>query len=66
MYVVHVFTTKERRKFNQFGAAFAFFKLQMRAQRGVALWENDGIWEGVWRKVYATEGYPERLSRPWV
>lgn len=62
-YVVHVFPTKERRKFATFKAAFAWFKAMFRTNRGVALWHGNSV-DG-WTRVYATEGYPLHLSRPW-
>ena len=61
MYTVHVFPTKERREYRAFRLAFEHWKGAAKKHRGVALW----CFEGKWTRVYATEGYPERLSRPW-
>jgi hypothetical protein len=61
-YVVHVFPTKQRYKWRDFRAAFRCFKA-MRGYRGVAMWHGSAATK--WTRVYATEGYPERLSRPW-
>jgi len=62
MYVVHVFPTKERARFSEFRKAFAFWRAARLEHRGVAMWDEtlDG-----WTRVYATEGYPEHLTRPW-
>lgn len=63
VYVVHVFgNTRYRFDDRKFPEAFRMFKEMQRHYRGVAMWHGKA---GEWLRVYATEGYPEHMQRPF-
>jgi hypothetical protein len=63
IYVVHVFPTRERKRFYGWREAFHYWRAKRLIHRGVAMWSLEQ--DGTWFRLYATEGYPERLTRPW-
>jgi hypothetical protein len=66
LYVVHMIPEQSRQEFKSHPAAYKAFKIAARRKEGygsVGMWRFD---KDGWRRLYASEYYPEALTEPYV